>query len=306
MNIDTKVKGIVNLKIVRNGVCHTDVTFENLILDTFFNRFAANNILFNTIECQVGTGTTPPANSDTVLVSKVAQLNANITNLAPTIDAVNNRFVAALTCQWQFPIGAVAANIGELGFVFALGVSGANMNQLNSRVLTKDSGGTPTVYPITAGDQLIVNYRFEVWIPLVDYTATLNISGVDYNVIGRIGDITSSNQSPGNVLRLPVIQSNWLESYGSTSVFGNHGVAPTAGSGTSANTQTDFINISGGKEVEMTATINQLNASGGIKCLTIPSGAGSGKLFKYQFTPVIPKTNLKIFKIRFRMTCSRA
>lgn len=306
MNINTKVKGIINLKIIRNGICHTDVTFENLILDTFFSRFANDDVLFATSQCRIGTGTTPPTNSDSSLVSQISSINSVWVGVPTSIDGANNRLVFATTSQFQFPIGSVVANIAEVGFVFAQGSSGAAMNLLNSRTLTKNEFGVPTAYTVTADDQLIINYRFEVWIPLVDYTSTLNVSGIDYDVIGRVANYSSGGPWVNTVLLLPNITSSWFQSYGATSVFGGHGVDPTANSGSSSSTQVKFLNLSGGKEIEMTASINQLNATGGIKCIAIPSGSASGTMFKYQFTPVIPKTNSKIFKIRFRMTCARA
>jgi hypothetical protein len=66
-----------------------------------------------------------------------------------------------------------------------------------------------------------------------------------------------------------------------------------------------FLNIAGGKEFEFSATILQLNATGGIGALTFPAGSNN-RTFKYSFTPPIPKDGTKTFKMRFRMTCTRA
>lgn len=305
--IDTKVRGLIQMQVKHKDGSMTDTGwFPNLVLDTFFARFAANNNMFiANSQCRVGTGSTTPANSDTALASQVAAITATTnSDVVGTIDVPNNRVVAAIVRQFEFLQGSVVANLAEVGFEFAPGTGGVSSGALNSRSLIKDSFGTPTPLTVTADDQLIVNYRFEVWIPTADYVGTVVLAGITYDVIGRVA--LNFSTTAENLLRLPIVTSSWFRSYASTSVFGAHGIDPTVESGTAGNTQTNFLSLSGGKEVEMTGTINQMNATGGIKCITIPHGSGGSRLYKYQFTPVIPKTALKVLKLRFRMTCARA
>lgn len=281
--------------------------FPNLILDTFFARFAANNTIFNTVRCSVGTGTAAPTNGDTALQSFIAVTNQTSgSDINGVIDAPNNRIVAARVAQFEFAQGSVVATLAEVGFQFAQSAGGAFPTSLNSRSLIKDPFGTPTTLTVTADDQLIVNYRFEVWIPTVDYTGTVVLAGITHNVIGRVAD--SFSATVNQLLDLPSFTFGWFSSYASTSVFGAHGIAPTDASGTMGGDTgtTQYLSVSGGKEVEPVGTINQMNATGGIKVITIPNGSSSGRMYKYQFNPVIPKTNLKVLKLRFRMTCTRA
>lgn len=311
MNINTGVAGFINMQVKHaDGTMTETGWFKNLILDTFFNRYAANNTMITSaIVCRVGTGATPPANGDTALVSQVAtQARTSGSDVVGAIDAPNNRVVAKSVNQFIFSVGAVAANIAEVGFEFAPTSGGVNANQLNSRSLTKDSFGTPTPITVTATDQLIVNYTFEVYVPLVDYTTTvaIDINGVvsNYDVIGRIA--AGYNYSVSNHLEGASATGTSLKAYGSTSVFGAHGVDPTAASGTSSSTQAFFASISGGKEREFTASVNQLNAAGGIKVISLGLAATGATCFKYQFTPPIPKTTDFSLKLRLRMTCTRA
>lgn len=305
--IDTKVRGLIQMQVKHKDGSITDTGwFPNLILDTFFARFAANNPLFtSSSQCRVGTGSTAPANGDTSLVAQVAtRTSTSATDLNGTIDVPNNRVMAARVLQFEFVQGAVVANLAEVGFEFAPSSGGVSPGTLQSRSLIKDAFGTPTPLTVTADDQLIVNYRFEVWIPTVDYIGTVDLAGTMHDVIGRVA--LNYNQNVITLLNLPVVASGWFLSYDSTSVFGAHGIDPTMQSGTAGNTQTNFLSVSGGKEFELTGTINQMNATGGIKCVTFSGANGSGRLYKYQFDPVIPKTNLKVLKLRFRMTCARA
>lgn len=301
--IETKVKGIINIKLIRKGVCHTDLTFENLILDTFFARFANNNTVLGSLRCYVGSGTTPPQNSDTALVSTIAQLpQTSSVNNPASLDNINNRVAASRNHQFEFPQGSVVGNLGEIGFVFAADQGGTQANILNSRSLIKDAFGTPTPLTVTADDQLVVNYTFQLFIPMVDYVSNIQLGGNNYAVLGRVSSISGILLQ--SLMALPINVS--FLSYASDTVFGDHGVNPSRQSGTNASTATSFLNVAAGtKDYEITASINQFNASGGIGAIGVPSFQG-GTIYKYQFTPPIPKTNQNVLKLRFRYTCVRA
>lgn len=300
MNIQHGVAGFINMQVKHaDGTITETGWFKNLILDNFFNRFAANSpMIAPSILCRVGTGVTPPANTDTALVSPLATIaRTGGSNVGGTIDVPNNRVVAKNINQFIAPIGAVVGNVSEIGFDF---VSGSG---LCSRSLTKDSFGTPTPITVTATDQLIVNYTLELYIPTVDYTTSVIINGTTHSVTGRIaGEYT---KGVNEILLASTAASTWFLSYGSTSTFGGHGINPTAGSGAGSATSTLFTNISGGKEVMFSASINELNASGGIKVLTIPFGQASGRGYKYEFTPVIPKDESFNLNLRLRFNCTR-
>lgn len=304
MNIQHGVAGFINMQVKHaDGTMTETGWFKNLILDTFFNRFASDNFMISAnISCRVGTGTTPPANGDTALVSQLATIaRTGGSDNAGVIDAPNNRVVAKNVNQFIAAVGAVVGNISEVGFEFAPGSSGLHSGQLNSRSLTKDGFGTPTPVTVTATDQLIVNYTLEVYIPLVDYTTSVVINGTTHTVIGRVA--AGYNATVQNIL-MPGLAATWFSAYDATSVFGAHGINPTAASGTSSSSSTLHANVSGGKERTYSASINQLNATGGIKVLSVPvSTTGVG--YKYEFTPVIPKTTSFSLNFRLRFTCVR-
>lgn len=309
MNIQHGVAGFINMQVRHaDGTMTETGWFKNLILDTFFNRFAANNTMINAgITCRVGTGVTPPANGDTALVSQVAsKARTGGSDVVGSIDITNNRIVAKSINQFIFDVGAVSANIGEVGFEFAPGTSGVNAGSLNSRSLTKDSFGTPTPITVRPTDQLIVNYTIELYIPLVDYSSVvaIDVDGTITNhaVIGRVAD--NYNGTIEQILSVGAGADAFV-SYGSSSVFGGHGIAPTSQSGTSSGTSSLFTNVSGGKERAYSASINQLNATGGIKVITVPMRATTGRGYKYEFTPVIPKTTSFSLTLQLRFTCVR-
>lgn len=308
-SINTGVAGFINMQVKHADGTVTDYgTFKNLILDTFFNRYAANNInITSAIICRVGTGTTPPANGDTALVSQIASIaRTSFSDVLGSIDVANNRIVAKFVSQFIANVGAVNGNISEIGFEFAPDSGGLHAGSLNSRSLTKDSFGTPTPITVTATDQLIVNYTLEVYVPLVDYTTTIpvTIDGVttNHDVIGRIAG--QYNRTVDDILNGANNDFDWLRPYGASATFGAHGVDPTPESGVPSGTSQLFPSISGGKEREVTASINQLNAVGGLKIITLAVGQ-TGRFYKYQFTPPIPKTNEFNLRLRIRMTCSR-
>lgn len=306
MNIETGVAGFINVQVKHaDGTITETGWFKNLILDTFFARYAAGNtILNNAMQCRVGTGVTPPANTDTSLVSQVAvktRTSGGATSGA--IDAPNNRVAASDINQFIFNVGEVVANLNEIGFEFAPGTGGLNPGQLNSRSLTKNNMGTPTTVTVTASDQLIVNYTLAAYIPLTDYVGTVVLDGVTYDVTGRVA--SGYNRTVAQILDGLYASGSNFRSYGSASTFGDHGVDPTSESGATSSTESSFFSISGGKERQFEASINQLNATGGIKVITLAIGSSGGRGYKYQFTPAIPKDATKLLRLRFRMTCTR-
>lgn len=310
-NINTGIAAFINPIVKHADGTFTDYgTFKNLILDTFFARFAANNSMTQggaPMLCRVGTGTTPPVNGDTSLVSAVAsQAATTSTEVLGSIDITNNRIIAKSIRQCIFATGAVNTNIAEIGFEFAPSSGGLHAGSLNSRSLTKNSFGVPTAIPVTATDQLIVNYTIEVYVPMVDYTTTipLDIDGVitNHDIIGRIAG--AYDKTTNDILLGAENQNNWLRPYGTSATFGAHGADPTPESGIASGTSQLFTSVSGGKEKEFSASVNQLNAVGGLKIFTLAVGS-SGRFYKYQITPPIPKTTDFNLKIRVRMTCTR-
>lgn len=309
MNIQTGVAGFINIQVKHaDGTISETGWFKNLILDTFFARYAANNNMVNSgMVCRVGTGVTPPANTDTSLVSQVAtQSRTSGSDVLGAIDTPNNRVVAKSINQFIFNVGAVVANLSEIGFEFAPASGGLNAGQLNSRSLTKNNMGVPTTITVTASDQLIVNYTLEVYIPLTDYTGTVVLDGVTYDVLGRVAGDYGNSSTVATILNGPTGTGGGFRSFAATSTFGAQGENPTNESGTASSTMTEFLSVSGGKERQFEASINQLNATGGIKVITIPFVSNiAARGFKYQFTPVIPKDATKLLRLRFRMTCTR-
>ena len=302
-SIQSKVRGIINIKLIRGGICHTDLTFENLILDTFFARFAANDTLFQGMTCRVGSGAKPPANGDTALVSQVATRRATTTtDNTAALDTPNSRLICSQVNQFEFPQGGVVANLAEIGFEFAPSVGGVAAGQLNSRSLIKDAFGTPTPLTVTADDQLVVNYTFELIVPLVDYISSIVLAGTTHSIVGRIAALSGAQMEL--ILALPT-QNIRMRSYASNTVLGDHGVNPTVESGAMVDSALQFLSVSGGKEFQFTATINRMNASGGIGAITTSINTSSSA-FKYGFTPPIPKTNIRTLTLRFRMVCTRA
>ncbi len=99
-------------------------------------------------DCHVGSGTTPPALSDTSLGVYIAKKSytAYSNNKQTTAP-----YKASMTITYEFAIGAVVGTITEMG-IFS--TSGA----IFSRTLIKDSNGIPTSISLTSTDKLYVYY----------------------------------------------------------------------------------------------------------------------------------------------------
>lgn len=131
---------------------------ENLITDTGMNALGTMTD-FRTgfgVWCRVGSGSTPPAYTQVALAAQVAAVGrgvSNPTDLLPAWGAGADSKKYILTLNFTFATGAAAGNLTELG----LGNSASD--NLHTRSLFTDGGGSPITVTVLSDEQLIVIYR---------------------------------------------------------------------------------------------------------------------------------------------------
>ena len=314
VNAEIKFSGWYKIEAVKpDGSVRTLADwFPNLITNQGLDRMGVDSNYYNF--CQVGSGATAPANTDTALVSIVAGTStryASATSTAVTIPGTPDTYYVAVRNFYQFAVGVAAGNLQEIGTGWA-----ATGSVLFSRALILDGGGLPTTITVLIDEILQVTYEFRVYPPVVDVVGTIVISAVSYDYTLRAAGVTTpfsifgSNSDP-----------NWgngevgtQAGHASGGVGNKNACFPGAiGAITSfptgsANSGLTGVNAAYGsnslfRDCTITASISIGNVPGGIKSQTIPFQWGT---YQIEFTPVLPKTNLKVYTITFRQTWSRA
>lgn len=300
LNLDFKatigVKGRFHIELRdKDGKKKKEIEFDNLLLDSFFtllqNRFNSTttpgiqDFRSRSKYCKVGTGTAAPAATQTGLQALLATSPFVTTSLSfPAPYVLDSVYCQDFQMVFTFDLGAVVGNLTEIG----IAVEPQTGSETFCRALIVDGGGTPTTLTVTADDQLIVTYTLTLKGVDAAGSGTVVLNGVTYNWTSNRFAMASITA----IQMLCVTTNSTVNSYQSTSVFGAFNVVPTLSSGTAGSLVTPLGTVPGEVRYGFTATISQMNATGGIKCISIgPS--------KFSFTPVLPKDSTKTLSMTF-------
>lgn len=161
--------------------------FDNLITDWGLDRYTTLQHSSMTRYCHVGTGNTPPKNTDTQLQSRLGQTErsgGNSTSMSPSTPPYYSE------TQWTYPftLGSVVGNLAEIG-VGQNGPSGS----LWSRALIVDQNGEPTTFPVLDDEQLIAYYRLRLYIPEDDVVGQIDIGPNTHDFTLRAANAISAS-----------------------------------------------------------------------------------------------------------------
>ena len=169
---------VIKHRVDENGVeipgSREDLGFPNLITNSGLDELAGGGWITHV---RIGTGSTPPSNGDTALVSQVAVSSSNASTNATS---AGNGTWSAMTFTWVFAQGAVVGNIAELGASTGAAAS------LFSRALVVDGAGNPTTISVTAIDILTVIYELRFYWDVSDKVQTVTINSVEYTMTSRM------------------------------------------------------------------------------------------------------------------------
>lgn len=270
--------------------------FDNLILDQGMN-YLGGILSTYANACQVGSGTTAPAVSDTGLVSRVAGTSTILSSSSSPASVPP--YYVALTRTFRFAEGAAAGNLAEIG----VGQT-TTTNTLFSRALIKDGMGNPTTITVLSDEILDVTYELRYYCPPTDVTGTIvatgNIGGT-YDFILRAANVTSGNSNLGWLLPVTQTQSGTATSYS-----GDIGAITASPSGTTSNVSqpASITYVNGNFYIDRVLTISssQGNIVGGIRSVMAKMGIGT---YQLQFDPTVPKTSLDVVQLTFRISWAR-
>jgi hypothetical protein len=307
--LQIRVAGYYKLEAIRPDGSVRPLTgwFPNLITNTGLDNLGTGGYPWT--HCVVGTGNTTPSNTDTQLVTQVADTTNRISQQSSA--SGTTPYYGTITTTWQFPVGAAAGNLSEVGV-------GRSATALFSRALIVDGGGSPTTITVLSSEALNVTYVLNMEPPLGQTTGNVSLGGSNYAwtlQAASVGSVTYwAPTSDGRGF-------NGIGSYGnsgstySTQTLGAITATP-GGTGYAASSSAIGTYTPGSytQSISITWGINNGNAPGGVGSILFGLscgndagyGTGGGGSYQVSFTPVIPKDNTKVLTLTFQVTWARA
>lgn len=178
--------------------------FQNLITNNGLNAIGSGAANVFGYAISVGTGTTPPTNSDTQLDSFLAYSFTAGPNGANSSNQTSAPYFAEYSVEKEFAPGQATGNISEVGFHHS--TSGAsNGTNLYSRSLVKDGAGNPTTITVLADETLRVTYFHRMYPPVNDVTGTFDLNGTTHSYTLRAANVTSAGSWSATSVRAQLV-----------------------------------------------------------------------------------------------------
>lgn len=270
--------------------------FDNLITDQGLNWLGTSGI---GQYCLVGTGSTPPAETDTVLANKLAHTT---TNAGVTYGGqATTPYYSWVRVVFRFAAGTAAGNLTELGV-------GISTTLLFSRTLIKDGAGNPTTITVLPSEALDVTYELRLYAPSADATHTTVIGGVPYTGTVRPSLVTNSASGGAWGVRSFAVPASLSGLSPAFSVYSGAVGAATAGpSGTQENLTGGVVEAAYSQNSllrsgTITCPLSEGNLAGGIGAVAIGTTLGR---YQIGFTPSIPKDATKVLTLSFTLSWNR-
>lgn len=278
--------------------------FHNLITDTLFNKICSNSNNLNQnygataylTHCALGTGTTPPSATDTVLSaphgSRTASVDVNVQANAGTPN-----YYAYLTKRFVFPQGGIVGNMTEVGIFH-----GDSGNNCCVHALLKDGAGNPTTMTVTSIEQVYITYELRQYPTLTDSPGTITISGITYDYVLRSFNVQGSW---GCIWSIGLFgYSGWPIFAGGSNVPLALTTTPGYGNLPSTYTITPYVTGTYYSEMEVVWGTADGNIAGGVGAIFVTTHQNSvtqGEGYGFYFTPKLDKTNVKQLTLKFRI-----
>ena len=172
--------------------------FSNLITNTGLENIGSMEYGNMLTSCWVGTGTTPPAFTNTALVNTLSP-EVPIYQMAQSNSGTPDYF-GQLGLTFRFTPGQATGNLTEVG-VGTNWFNGVDYEQkLFSRALIVDEFGNPLTITVLADEYLDVTYILRYYPPLNTGSGSFNISGVTYNYTARLAQAANTGVGYNPVL----------------------------------------------------------------------------------------------------------
>lgn len=310
-----RVRGMYSIKKYKVGFqdpVQEIEPFDNLLTNIGLNYWGSSNPF---IYMFVGTGTTPPAVTDTQLNVYHANTSAGAVSWdsAAIRGGAPDYWVQSQTTV-TFNTGVATGNLTEVGIGWNSGGAINTGHRLFSRALIVDGTGNPVTLTVLADEYLEVTYSIRMYPPLVstDLTETINLSGIDYTFISRAlqvnfrpgvnrrsilhrGNVTlCTGTSASTPPSLAAVTANNLDNRGSTTNISSSTITYVDGSYTAAASYT-----------ASPAQGNLAYGIRGIEAYVADSLSSLGFAWQTTVSPVIPKDNTKVLAFGHKYSWAR-
>lgn len=268
----------------------------NIITNLGLNSFGSGNNVPSPGFIQLGTGSSTPIATNTTLDSYVTYIGHSPNY--PT-DSVSISSTSPYYCQikrtWKSAVGGATGSWTELGVS-----NQSESGKLTSRALFLDNLGNPTTFPILSDEQLEVSYTLRLYIPEVDSTASVLISGTSYDTITRAAYCTTYKSTVGWYPSFRPFAGVRQDCAAYTGTIGAITSSPAgyleAGTSTSSSYITDSFYRDG------SVTWSSGRATGNIRSYIAQLAA---TCFQIQYDPFIPKLATEILVLNQRVSWAR-
>lgn len=284
---------------------------HNLITNTGLDFCATSTSRYSA--CQVGTGNTDPAFTDTTLQTYHAGTTTRVNISQTPFSSASPPYVESYV-RYDFATGAVVGNMTEVG----IGPSAASGQSLFSRELIRDAGGSPTSITLTSTQALRVHHRLRHYPPTVDSTGsiTADLNGVPTSTAytRRASEIDNYGYWGPRALVTPEHLFGTAESSGSDIQVrtGAIGVITAAPGGTAygrSSVSTDaYSNGSFSRTFRASWNINTANATLASVLFPVSAPAANNNRagqFQVGFSPSFTKTNTDDLTLEFLVSWGR-
>lgn len=286
--------------------------FDNLILNQGLDRMgnASTSLASSyTDACQVGTGSTPPVNTNTGLQTFLAG-TATVVNTTSSVQPTPP-YYGQVSKLYEFGVGAAAGNLTEVGVGWSS--TGAN---LFSRALIVDGSNNPITITVLSDEILQVTYILRLYPIEADTPAVVTISGSNYTFTRRpasvtsinpwaLSDTASGNRSTAGFGLAVGVNDVYCSSVGLAAITS----APAIGAQRSSFTAGTYTLGNYFIDTSMTWNIGTANFGGGgiqsVTALSDNGGTGSTGLYQYGISPGIPKINTQVLTLNYRIQWAR-
>lgn len=259
----------------------------NLITNNGQNLVFTQSNSVNT--CFISTGTATPAVTDTQLTNPAAS-GSQTGGQLNTVDA-GPPYQRRTTTTYRFNVGALNGNYTEIGV-------GLAFNNLFSRALIVDGGGTPTSLSVAVTEQLDVTYTLCDEVITTDVPFSVNISGTPYTGFFRRFDTANAQNVIPTFFALVSATA-----YSGTLNAHTSGTVPTGSLG-NATSVSGPAYVTGNYYKDNNVVWNTTQGNGSIKSVIFQTTNGALK-FGMQFDTAIVKTNLQSLTLVMRLPFAR-
>jgi hypothetical protein len=271
---------------------------KNIITNIGMDRIGVS---FIATACQVGSGSTPPAITQTALATYIAGTTA--VQGTSTSSQASAPYYSRTVRTWRFAAGVAAGTLAEVGVGWT-----STTGNLFSRALILDANGAPTTILVLADEVLDVTYELRVYPPLVDKVFQATINGILHDCVMRAELVTDPNKWVGDSSRRVFDNGLMIGPTTSTgSVYnGTLGAITGSPSGTIAfgSNAVETAYVPGTYEQRGTWSygLTQGNVAGGVSAAIAESNLGS---YQISFSPPIAKDGTKTMTLAYIFSWSR-